>query len=80
MHKTQSHKSLQHRPEFLASDLKLPKYYVRTTKDECVVPDFQAVFVQNGHFDSEFEVESGHCPMTSQPRKLAEVLDAIAKR
>lgn len=80
LHKSLSHKSLLHRPEFLASEMKLPKYYVRTTKDETVVPDFQALSVLNGHFDDEFEVASGHCPMVSAPWKLAEVLDAIAKR
>lgn len=80
IHKTMSHKSLQHKPEFLASDLKLPKYYIRTLKDETVNPDFQAMFIQYGHFNDEFELPSGHCPMTSMPDKLAGVLDEIARR
>lgn len=80
LNKSQSYKSLQHRPEVIASDLKLPKYYVRTTKDQMVTEDYQAAFIEYGGFDAEFEVPSGHCPMVSEPGKLAEVIDAIAKR
>ncbi|KAH8176390.1 alpha/beta hydrolase family protein [Sarocladium implicatum] len=80
LHKTQSYKSLQHRPDVIAADLKLPKYYIRTVNDEMVNADYQAAFIQYGGFDGEFEVRSGHCPMVSAPGKLAEVIDAIAKR
>jgi hypothetical protein len=80
IYRTQSRKSMLDRPQFLAADLKLPKYYIRTTKDELVTPDFQALFIQGGHFDDEFELQSGHCPMTSMPDKLAAVLAEIATR
>jgi len=52
----------------------VPKTYIRTGMDEMVSPALQNTMIGNWEVDSVLDLESGHFPAFSQPKKLAELM------
>ena len=52
----------------------VPKTYIRTGMDKMVSPALQNTMIGNWEVDSVLDLESGHFPAFSQPRKLAELI------
>ncbi|KAM0346008.1 hypothetical protein ACHAPU_006062 [Fusarium lateritium] len=65
------------KPTFIDSDVKIPKAYVKTEKDQCVYPEWQAGFIAAGGYQ-EIPMTTGHCPMISMPKELARVIAEFA--
>lgn len=66
------------KPDFIESDIKIPKTYVLCTKDEVVAPAYQESFIKTGDFDNVIKIDSGHFPFISAPEKVVEaILGAI---
>ncbi|KAF4972204.1 hypothetical protein FSARC_1186 [Fusarium sarcochroum] len=63
------------RPTFIDADVKIPKAYIKTERDECVFPAWQNGFVMAGQFDVVVSLSTGHCPMASAPEELTRVID-----
>lgn len=59
----------------------VPRVYVRLLLDQALVPEVQDVFIENlrttGDNVSVVEVHAGHCPMVSNPKAIAGVLNAM---
>ncbi|KAJ4257968.1 hypothetical protein NW762_008105 [Fusarium torreyae] len=68
------------RPTFIDADVKIPKAYIKTERDECVFPAWQNGFVMAGQFDAVVSLSTGHCPMVSAPEELARVIDGFANQ
>ena len=75
---TQSRKSLLLRPDYITSDMKVPKTYLLCEKDETVSPEYQEAFIKTGGFDNVVRVATGHVPFVSEPSKMAEVIRDVA--
>ncbi|KAK5096752.1 hypothetical protein LTR70_002878 [Exophiala xenobiotica] len=76
-YKTQSHKSLLTKPDFIESDIKIPKTYLLCQKDRTVAPAYQESFIKAGGFDNVVNIASGHFPFISMPEDVVKaVLDA----
>ena len=55
---------------------RLPRSYVLTTRDEALVPSFQAAMIEASPCDDVRELESDHSPWLCQPEALtAHLLD-----
>lgn len=52
----------------------VPKTYIRTGMDKMVSPALQNTMIGNWEVDSVLDLESGHFPAFSQPKKLAELM------
>ncbi len=52
----------------------VPKTYIRTGMDKMVSPTLQNTMIGNWEVDSVLDLESGHFPAFSQPKKLAELM------
>jgi hypothetical protein len=76
--KTAPRKAMTQFPAFIASEVKIPKTYIFTEKDEAVVSDYQSMFIQIGGFEDVVKIPSGHAPMLSMPERLVEILEDIA--
>ena len=68
------------RPTFIDADVKIPKAYIKTERDECVFPAWQNGFVKAGQFDVVVSLSTGHCPMVSAPEELSRVIDDFANQ
>ncbi|KAH6970192.1 Alpha/Beta hydrolase protein [Fusarium avenaceum] len=82
--KQQSWGCFYSRPSFIDTDVKIPKAYFRTEKDECVVPQWQDGFIAAGQYEVVVPLTTGHCPMVSQPQETARAIvkfvsDALAE-
>ena len=75
---TQSRKSLLLRPDYITSDIKVPKTYLLCEKDETVSPEYQEAFIKTGEFDKVVRISTGHVPFVSEPGKVAEVIRDVA--
>ena len=53
------------------------KLYVRTTKDTSLLPTFQDKMIANAQPIRVVEMETGHLPMLSKPKELAEHLNGL---
>lgn len=71
---TQSRKSFLLIPQFIESDIKVPKTYVLTENDEAVPPSLQEMFTKIGAFDTVIRIPSGHTPALSMPDKVVEII------
>ncbi|KJR88580.1 uncharacterized protein SPSK_10789 [Sporothrix schenckii 1099-18] len=76
--KTQSRQSFLLFPDFLASDIKIPKTWVLTEEDQAVLPQYQAAFIQAGQFENVIKIKSGHVPMLNMPEKIVEIIRQVA--
>ncbi|MEV0070863.1 alpha/beta hydrolase [Amycolatopsis sp. NPDC050768] len=56
----------------------VPSHYVVCTQDRAIVPDVQRALA--ARLDSVREIDSGHCPMLSQPDRLAGIIADVAVR
>ncbi len=54
-----------------------PKLYVRTTKDQSLLPAFQDKMIANAQPIRVVEMETGHLPMLSKPKELAGHLNGL---
>ncbi|KAK0644462.1 Alpha/Beta hydrolase protein [Cercophora newfieldiana] len=72
--KFQSQKSLNAFPQFLESEITVPKLYLLCERDQAIPPAFQEVMVQVGKFDKVVRLESGHSPFLSVPEKVVEAI------
>ncbi|KAK4141783.1 Alpha/beta hydrolase fold-1 [Dichotomopilus funicola] len=72
--KFQSHKSLNYFPQFLESEITVPKLYVLCERDQTIPPAFQEVMVQVGKFDKVARVQAGHSPFLSVPGEVVDVI------
>ena len=61
-------------PQFLESEITVPKLYLLTERDQTIPPAFQEVMVQIGKFDKVVRLESGHSPFLSVPEKVVEAI------
>ncbi|KAJ3548922.1 hypothetical protein NM208_g759 [Fusarium decemcellulare] len=68
------------RPIFIDADVKIPKAYIRTERDQCVDPTWQDGFIQAGQFSHVISLPTGHCPMLSAPEELARAIDEFANQ
>jgi hypothetical protein len=75
---SQSRKSFDHLADFINTDVKIPKTYVKCEKDEVALPAYQDMFIQSGGFDRVESLPSGHFPFLSIPRETAELFGRIA--
>ncbi|KAK0724368.1 Alpha/Beta hydrolase protein [Lasiosphaeris hirsuta] len=73
--KFQSKKSMNTFPQFLESEITVPKLYLLCERDQTMPPAFQESMVKVGKFDKVVRLESGHSPFLSIP---GEVVEAIA--
>lgn len=62
------------KPEFIESDIKIPKTYVLCEKDEVIAPAYQESFIQIGGFENVVKIEAGHFPFITKPEKVAEAI------
>lgn len=74
LHMTQSRKAFLLFPQFIESDIKVPKTYVFTENDEAVSPAYQEMFITTGAYDNVVRVPSGHTPALSMPDKVVEII------
>jgi hypothetical protein len=62
------------RPSFIDADIKIPKAYIKTEKDQCVFPAWQDGFIAAGQYGVVIPMSTGHCPMVSEPEETARVI------
>jgi pimeloyl-ACP methyl ester carboxylesterase len=55
----------------------LPKFYIKTLRDQVVIPDDQLGYIKRTKMTKVFEMDTSHSPFLSQPRELAENLREI---
>ncbi|KAK4449679.1 Alpha/beta hydrolase fold-1 [Podospora aff. communis PSN243] len=72
--KFQSFKSLNTFPQFLESEITVPKLYVLNERDQAVPFEFQEAMAQVGKFDKVVRLDSGHSPFLSVPEKVVEAI------
>ncbi|KAK3353294.1 Alpha/Beta hydrolase protein [Lasiosphaeria hispida] len=72
--KFQSHKSMNTFPQFIESEITVPKMYLLCERDQTLLPAFQEAMVQVGKFDKVVRLESGHSPFLSVPGKVVETI------
>ena len=72
--KFQSLKSLNYFPQFIESEIAVPKLYLLCERDQAIPPAFQEVMVQVGKFDKVVRLESGHSPFLSIPHRVVEAI------
>ncbi|KAK0616863.1 Alpha/beta hydrolase fold-1 [Immersiella caudata] len=72
--KFQSFKSLNTFPQFLESEIAIPKLYLLCVRDQTVPSAFQETMTQVGKFDKVLRLESGHSPFFSVPGKVVEAI------
>jgi pimeloyl-ACP methyl ester carboxylesterase len=58
----------------------VPTLYVRTTNDRELPPSLQEEMIANLDADAVATIDSGHMPMLSNPRELADVLREFGRR
>jgi len=75
---TQSRKAFLLFPQFLESDINVPKTYVFTEKDQAVDPSYQEMFSKIGGYESVIKIQSGHTPQLSMPEKVLEIITDVA--
>ena len=81
--KFQSLKSLTTFPDFVESEIAIPKTYVLCERDQTVPPSFQEMMTQVGGFGKVVKLGSGHSPFLSMPGKvvgtIVEACEAVEK-
>lgn len=70
----QSRASLCAFPQFLASDITIPKTWILTEKDQAIDAASQEAFVQFGKFDNTIRVDAGHMASITAPESIADIL------
>ena len=66
-------------PKFSSERWKeLPLTYIICTQDNTVLPSIQERIAQDYGMEVE-RIEAGHCPFTSQPERLVQVVDRLLK-
>ncbi len=58
----------------------IPKYYVECTNDKAIPIDIQRAMQSTQTIENTYSIDSSHAVVFSQPGKVAEALDDIAKR
>ncbi|MFC3677044.1 alpha/beta fold hydrolase [Ferrovibrio xuzhouensis] len=58
---------------------RVDKVYIHTAFDHVISPSFQAQMVAATPVREEFTVQTGHTPFLTEPKKLAEDIEAAAK-
>lgn len=76
----QSRASLCAFPQFLASDITIPKTWILTEKDQAIDAASQEAFVQFGKFDNTVRVDAGHMANITATIRVADVLLEIGGR
>ncbi len=56
----------------------IPKYYVFTSKDHVIAPEFQKKMAQRITLTASETIPSGHLPLLSKPKEVAEIIKAFA--
>ncbi|KFX95750.1 hypothetical protein O988_05654 [Pseudogymnoascus sp. VKM F-3808] len=76
-YKTQSRKSLLTKPNFIETDITIPKTYLMCEEDQTVSPMYQESFIKTGGFNNVVKIPSGHFPFISMPEKVVKaIIDA----
>ena len=78
--KFQSRKSLNTFPQFIESEITVPKTYLQCELDKTVPPEFQQVMIQVGGFGNVVKLESGHSPFLSVPNKVVEAIVQVCDK
>jgi pimeloyl-ACP methyl ester carboxylesterase len=52
----------------------VPKYYIETLQDQAITIDLQKKMINAAKISNIYTVESGHCPMLTQPKKVSDIL------
>ena len=65
--------------ERIPLDDAVPSTYVVATEDRTIRPDWQRRMARERLHVQPVEIATGHCPHVSQPRRLAEILAAVAE-
>lgn len=55
----------------------IPKFYIKTTKDQIISPETQNKYIQRQQFKGVYLLETGHSPFVTQPKQLATILAKI---
>lgn len=55
----------------------IPKYYVFTSKDHVIAPEFQKKIAQRITLTASEMIQSGHLPLLSKPKEVAEIIKAV---
>ncbi|KAM0261771.1 hypothetical protein ACHAPA_009570 [Fusarium lateritium] len=76
--KNHSQESFRYLPDFIISDVKIPKIYVMCEEDQVVAPAWQEMVIQMGGFDKVEKLPSGHFPFVSMPEETAKLFAEIA--
>ncbi|WP_090556325.1 alpha/beta fold hydrolase [Pedobacter hartonius] len=71
----QADKLILKNPSFAA----VPKYYIQTTQDHAVTIDLQKKMISAAGIMNVYSVDSGHCPMLTQPDKVSDLLLQISR-
>lgn len=56
---------------------RIPKFYIKTSKDQIVSPETQNKYIQRQHLTRIYTLETGHSPFVTQPHQLADLLEKI---
>ena len=62
-------------PQFVESEIKVPKFYLICELDLALTPTYQEKMVEVGEFDFALRIASGHSPFLSMPHPLAEIIN-----
>ncbi|MGE0527796.1 MAG: alpha/beta fold hydrolase [Bdellovibrionales bacterium] len=57
----------------------LPKFYVKTTRDQVVDPANQERYISQVHMTDVYTLDASHSPFLSQPKELAKIFREISK-
>ncbi|CAH0054376.1 unnamed protein product [Clonostachys solani] len=77
--KAQSRASFCLFPNFITSDILIPKTYILCEQDKAVDPSHQEAFAQIGQYDKIVRLPSGHSPFLSMPERVLEVIVGAAQ-
>ena len=56
----------------------IPKYYVFTSKDQVIAPEYQKKLSQRITLAGSETIQSGHLPLLSKPKEVADIIKAFA--
>lgn len=72
--KFQARKSMSVFPQFIESEITVPKMYLLCEKDQTVLPALQEKMARVGKFDKVVRLDSGHAPFLSVPGEMVEAI------
>ncbi|KAK1751213.1 Alpha/beta hydrolase fold-1 [Echria macrotheca] len=70
--KFQSHAAFHVCPDFIASDITVPKTYLLCESDQAVPPAYQQVMIEFGKFQKVVRLASGHSPFLGMPGRVVD--------